>query len=225
MPDINDLLTSSPFSIVNLVINLAIGAVISFVIAWHFRQYGQTMGNRAALAWVFPMILMTTILVISVVKSSLALSLGLVGALSIVRFRTPIKEPEELAYLFLAIGVGLGLGANQTLPTVIASTLILGMLGGRSLLNRSKKSQNLFVNIEISDDSENHALERLNDILRESTSMADIRRIDIKEAHLHATYLITCESEQQLITTMNNLRESFSGAAITFVDQSNWSMS
>ena len=48
----------------------------------------------------------TTFLVISVVKSSLALSLGLVGALSVIRFRTPIKEPEELSYLFLAIGIG-----------------------------------------------------------------------------------------------------------------------
>ncbi len=41
----------------------------------------------------------------------LMLGLGLVGALSIIRFRTPIKEPEELAYLFLAIAVGIGLGA------------------------------------------------------------------------------------------------------------------
>ena len=62
---------------------------------------------------VLPVICLTTLLVISVVKSSLALSLGLVGALSIVRFRTPIKEPEELAYIFLAIAIGLALGADQ----------------------------------------------------------------------------------------------------------------
>ena len=43
-----------------------------------------------------------------------ALSLGLLGALSIVRFRTPIKESEELAYLFLNIAIGLGLGAGYT---------------------------------------------------------------------------------------------------------------
>ena len=55
----------------------------------------------------------------------MALSLGLVGALSIVRFRTPIKEPEELAYLFICIAAGLGLGANQTVPTVVAIFIIL----------------------------------------------------------------------------------------------------
>ena len=54
-----------------------------------------------------------TCIVIMIVKSSLALSLGLVGALSIVRFRAAIKEPEELVYLFLIIAVGLGTGANQ----------------------------------------------------------------------------------------------------------------
>ena len=61
-------------------------------------------------------------------KSSLAFSLGLGGALSIVRLRTPIKEPEELAYLFIAIAMGLGLGANQTLPTIVAGLMLLGVM-------------------------------------------------------------------------------------------------
>jgi hypothetical protein len=53
------------------------------------------------------------------------LSLGLVGALSIVRFRTPIKEPEELVYLFLAIAIGLGYAAGQVLITTILILCIL----------------------------------------------------------------------------------------------------
>ena len=67
-------------------------------------------------------------MVITVVKSSLALSLGLVGALSIVRFRTPIKEPEELGYLFLTIAVGLGFGAGFSLITTIITIAILSYL-------------------------------------------------------------------------------------------------
>ena len=58
------------------------------------------------------LITMTTMLIISIVKSSLALSLGLVGALSVIRFRAAIKEPEELTYLFLTIAIGLGFGAK-----------------------------------------------------------------------------------------------------------------
>ena len=52
----------------------------------------------------------------------------MVGALSIVRFRTPIKEPEELAYLFISIAIGLGLGANQTLVTIISTLIILVLM-------------------------------------------------------------------------------------------------
>jgi hypothetical protein len=59
------------------------------------------------------MITMTTMLIITIVKASLALSLGLVGALSILRFRAAIKEPKELAYWFLAIAIGLDFGARQ----------------------------------------------------------------------------------------------------------------
>ena len=62
------------------------------------------------------------ILIISIVKSSLALSLGLVGALSIVRFRAAIKEPEELVYLFFVISIGLSNGANQFLLSIFFPT-------------------------------------------------------------------------------------------------------
>jgi len=60
-----------------------------------------------------------------IVKNSIALSLGLVGALSIVRFRAAIKEPEELIYLFLVIAVGLGCGAGQLKITVIGTLFSL----------------------------------------------------------------------------------------------------
>ena len=91
----------------------------------HYKKYGSTISNREEFSNIFPFILLTTTLVITIVKSSLALSLGLVGALSIVRFRTPIKEPEELSYLFICIAAGLGFGANQTLITLTSVILIL----------------------------------------------------------------------------------------------------
>jgi uncharacterized membrane protein YhiD involved in acid resistance len=55
----------------------------------------------------------------------LALSLGLVGALSIVRFRAAIKEPEELVFLFLIIAVGLGCGAGQINITVVGTLIAI----------------------------------------------------------------------------------------------------
>tara|TARA_B100001057_G_C22681909_1_gene884102 strand:+ start:450 stop:833 length:384 start_codon:yes stop_codon:yes gene_type:complete len=82
-----------------------------------------------------PILSLITFLVILVVKTSLALSLCLVGALSIIRFRTPIKEPEELIYLFLSIGLGLGYGANQTLITISIFTGILIVISFSNFYN------------------------------------------------------------------------------------------
>ena len=51
--------------------------------------------------------------------------MGLVGALSIVRFRTPVKEPEDLVYLFLSIAIGIGFGAFQIFSTLIVFLIII----------------------------------------------------------------------------------------------------
>ena len=102
-----------------LIINVIICIILSFILRWHYINYGRALSNREVFSAIFPFIAVTTLLIITVVKSSLALSLGLIGALSIIRFRTPIKEPEELAYLFIAISIGIGLGANYIFGTII----------------------------------------------------------------------------------------------------------
>ena len=78
--------------------------------------------------FVFSLLPVTGLVITSTISDNIALSLGMVGALSIVRFRTPIKEPEELAYLFICIAAGLGYGANQTVPTTVAVIIILFLI-------------------------------------------------------------------------------------------------
>ena len=87
-----------------LCIQIILATLLSSVISYFYIRYGNSLSNRATFAKNFVLIAVTTMLIIMIVKSSLALSLGLVGALSIVRFRTAIKEPEELAYFFMVIG-------------------------------------------------------------------------------------------------------------------------
>ena len=139
---------ADPISLLSLLLNLGVGVVLSLLLAWHFRSFGSTLSNREEFSLVLPFVLLTTVLIITIVKSSLALSLGLVGALSVVRFRTPIKEPEELAYLFIAIGTGLGLGANQTLTTAVAVTCILGIMGLLNWARRDRENKNLYLSLE-----------------------------------------------------------------------------
>ena len=103
----------------NFVLSLIFAAVLSFFVQLFYIRYSSTLSNRKEFSKNFVILGVTTCIVIMIVKSSLALSLGLVGALSIVRFRAAIKEPEELVYLFLIIAIGLGCGANQLIITCI----------------------------------------------------------------------------------------------------------
>lgn len=92
-------------------------------------------GGRQIAVTIVPLSLGVCI-IIAVVKGSLALSLGLVGALSVVRFRTPVKDPEDLLYLFLAIVTGLGFGAGQFIYTPICVSAVCALLFLRSARGR-----------------------------------------------------------------------------------------
>ena len=110
--------SSAQISVVSFAVNLLLAAVLAFILSRVYVRFGRSLSNRKAFARNFVLITMTTMLIITIVKSSLALSLGLVGALSIVRFRTALKEPEELAYMFLCISIGLGLPQGpQSVPS------------------------------------------------------------------------------------------------------------
>ena len=97
----------------NFVLSLICAVILSFFVQLFYIKFSSSLSNRKEFSKNFVILAVTTCIVIMIVKSSLALSLGLVGALSIVRFRAAIKEPEELVYLFLIIAIGLGCGANQ----------------------------------------------------------------------------------------------------------------
>ena len=221
-PNIFGLTEPAPLSLETLLINLLLGAVLAYGLAWHYIRFGKTNSNRAELAQVFPIIVMATILIISVVKSSLALSLGLVGALSIVRFRTPIKEPEELGYLFIAIAIGLGFGADQRQSTAIAIVCILVVLAVvRQLPGQLKPAKHmLYCNIEtpLKGETDND-IQHIHAILKAHTQQVDMRRVDVRDGMIHGTYLIQCLDNHALLTLMDTLQKLLPEAAVSFVDQ------
>lgn len=112
-------------SLILIISNLILCIILLSILSWFYRKYSISLGGKTHVSSILTMIGLIVFLVITVIKSSLALSLGLVGALSIVRFRTPIKEPEELGYLFFAIAIGLGMGAGYKLVTLTVSVAIL----------------------------------------------------------------------------------------------------
>ena len=222
--DIFSVVSQDPFSITSLVINLIVGLVMALAIRWHYKNFGSTLSNREELSQVFPFILLTTILIITVVKSSIALSLGLVGALSIVRFRTPIKEPEELAYLFISIAIGLGLGAGQTLGTVVAGFTILGLIAllRRKWLKEKLQGKNLYLSVDwhTESSSDEVTIGLLNDILSRHASKIDLRRYDTRKDMFEATYLIDVANDNSLHELTSELKDKFPDIGVTYIDQS-----
>ena len=106
-------------NLISFIEGLLLAGFLSFIIQIIYLKFSTSLSNKFDFSKNFIILGITTTLVITIAKSSLALSLGLVGALSIVRFRAAIKEPEELVYLFLIIATGLGCGAGQLKITSI----------------------------------------------------------------------------------------------------------
>jgi hypothetical protein len=199
-----------------------VGVLLSLVLRWHFRVFGATLSNRDEFAQIFPFILLTTTLIISIVKSSLALSLGLVGALSIVRFRTPIKEPEELAYLFIAIGMGLGLGANQTLVTITAGALILSVIALLKWSRTERANKNLYLSIDWRGDDDStpqQYLDKLDDVIKKYVRSSDLRRYDVRNGSVEVSYYLDISAARDLSALADDLRNNFPDTGITFLDQ------
>jgi len=219
MDTLPGLTTPAPLSLETLLVNLIISILLSSLIGWCYIRYGKSFSNRAQLAHILPLLAMITVLVISVVKSSLALSLGLVGALSIVRFRTAIKEPEELIYLFMAIAIGLGLGADQRLPTMLAVAIFMVYLLARALLIPGKPRNNLYLNIMAPLSEE--AFSEINTLLLNHVKTADLRRLDRTPDSLQATYLIACPTNGTLLSLMDELNTRFPECEASFVEQDN----
>ena len=219
MQDLLGLTSPAPLSLESLAINMLLAIVLASTVAWYYTAYGRSLSNRGRLAGILPVLAMIIVLIISVVKSSLALSLGLVGALSIVRYRTAIKEPEELMFIFLAIAIGVGLGADQRWPTVLAVAIILVYLLVRSYLRPRPERSNLFLNV--SANNQVNSFSQVNELLQEHVEAADLRRLDDSGGGFQATYLIKTKDDETLTALLNSLRESFPEGDFSFVEQDN----
>tara|TARA_B110000971_G_C20014600_1_gene503266 strand:+ start:164 stop:808 length:645 start_codon:yes stop_codon:yes gene_type:complete len=207
------------FSISNYIINIVLCASLLFVLSLVYRKFGNSISNRGQLAKVLILVGLTTFIIISIVKSSLALSLGLVGALSIVRFRTAIKEPEELGYFFIAIATGLGMGANQLLPTIIGlAMVILIIVLFRKNIFKDTLTQNLLITTQIKQKNQTNATEKIAEIINQHASQVEVKRINYAAQEMDLNFLVKVKSLEKLNTIQHNLKEIDKDMSITFLD-------
>ena len=126
----------------NFFIAILVSLILAYIVKLTYIKVGRALNDKEYFSDTFIPLAIITTLVITVIKFSLALSLGLVGALSIVRFRAAIKEPEELVYLFFIISIGLSNGANQFLLSIIATSIIILFLLIRNFFQNKDNKEN-----------------------------------------------------------------------------------
>jgi hypothetical protein len=209
--------TGGHIPLYGFVFNLISVAVLVFILSLVYIRFGTSLSNRKLFARNFIMIGMTTMLIISVVKSSLALSLGLVGALSIVRFRAAIKEPEELAYIFLAISVGLGLGADQRMITITGFAIIVGFIWLKSIGRKTEDNQNLVLTIS-SHNPGKIELDKVVEILRKNCSAVNFKRLDENDQISEASFFVEFDNFENLLRGKAELQSISNSIKITFLD-------
>lgn len=129
----NDILKSSylenitSFNLLDMVLAMVLSFILGLFICYVYKKtfngvmYSQTFGVS-----LIAMTLITTFIILAI-TSNVVLSLGMVGALSIVRFRSAIKEPIDIAYLFWSIAVGIVVGAGM-LPLAVFGSICIGLV-------------------------------------------------------------------------------------------------
>ena len=202
--------------------NLIITAVLCFLIRQFYIRYSESLSNKDYFSKNFVILGITTCIVITIVKSSLALSLGLVGALSIVRFRAAIKEPEELVYLFLVIATGLGAGANQIKITLIGVLVSLIIIYFFSKIKKDKISSDIFqVSISYSKVFSDKLYFELINILKNNSNDLTLISMSTNNLQQNLNFEVLLKSKNSLANITKSINNKSKSIEIIFSKKDN----
>lgn len=211
---LNDLVSSMRnIGTVDVMVNVLLSAGMSYLIYLVYVKYGSSLSNRKHFGSSFLLITICTTLIIALIKSSIALSLGLVGALSIIRFRTAIKEPQELTYIFFCIAMGLGFGANERLVTLSSGFLVLVILLVAGSLRKNKIEDVYNISVE----TKVLGVDQIVSIIGKYCTRLDLRRFDQKEGAVHALLFAEFDTYKNFEACVADLKDEDEKIGVSFV--------
>ena len=184
----------TPWSVgLGLIFGLLVGLIISFTYKRCYRGvlYSPNFGVTLIM-----MTLITTP-VVMVIGSNIALSMGMVGALSIVRFRTAVKDPLDTAYMFWALTMGILLGAEQYIIALVVVAAISVILFLLNILQFSSPNAYLLV-LHYDEDAEYD----INQQLRRSVKHRRLRSKTVTRSGAEMTYEVRLDNKQDLVALM-----------------------
>jgi uncharacterized membrane protein YhiD involved in acid resistance len=198
---------------------LVLAALLGLYLRFLFRRFSVSASDSDGISRVFPLLAVITTAVIATVKSSLALSLGLVGALSIVRFRSAIKEPEELVYLFLCVAVGLALGAELPLLACVLMVVVIVLAALMHLQVRRGRDHNLLLTITgdsdlgLADDNTN-VLSTVEEIAGDCT----VQRFDIEDGRSQLRLMLRRTDPRRTTELIARLRRQLPDCELSYIN-------
>ena len=187
----------TPWSVgLGLLFAFIVGLVIAFV---YKRCYRGVLYSPNFAITLIMMTLITTPVVMCI-GSNVALSMGMVGALSIVRFRTAVKDPLDTAYMFWALTMGILLGAGQYIISLVVVAAISVILFVLNLLQFSSPNAFLLV-LHYDEDAEYDITQQL----RRSVKHRRLRSKTVTRAGAEMTYEVRLDNKQDLVALMLNI--------------------
>ena len=190
-------LQGSQVDIWAVVVQLLVATVLVLVLERTFYVVAgqEVMGGRRATDQ-FLILTLGTVLVINAIQASIAIGLGFLGALSLIRFRSRPIEREHLLYLFLAVAIGLGVGAGQVLLTVVVFALIVGLLWLRQRRRIAVPQQDSRLTITIKNPTAVE-LSEIFEILSSNASGVKILRVEQNVKILRASFEVAFTTMRQ----------------------------
>lgn len=174
------------FSLADTLIALVLAYVLGMFIYFVYKKtYLGVLYSRSFGVSLVAMTMISTLIILAV-TSNVVLSLGMVGALSIVRFRSAVKDPLDIVYLFWSVGVGIVLGASMY-PLALIGSLIVGVV--LLVFVRAKGSTGEYILvIRCTDDS---AEKKVAEIVKADTKRNVIKTKTVARGNIELTYEIT----------------------------------
>jgi hypothetical protein len=194
-----------------VLLSLFLCIISSFILMYVYKNKANSLSSKIQISMIIPLLSNITFLVILIVKSSLALSLGLVGALSVIRFRTPVKEPEDLAFLFFAIALGIGYGALQIYSTSIIFLILIIIIW--FFLSRRQESfdKNFNLIIECDSKKQQNYLDEILVSLKQNCDVAEMVKIEKQENSMMLYFKISFNDIINLKLLIDKLEKEFTG--------------
>ena len=144
----------SAISMGEILVAITLSFLLSLFIVFIYRTTYAGVNFSASFAGCLIMLSMVTTVVILVISSNVVLSLGMVGALSIVRFRTAVKEATDTAFLFWAIATGIICGAGYVTVSILATVLLGLLFVGVHVMSKKQKYGSYMIVARYDADSE-----------------------------------------------------------------------